>query len=150
MTFVSYVFRGAASQYLLLSARPPDRPPACLFQLAIYKDDIHCASSMTLCRTGLGNLVFSKFDWAQFSLLLGTIKPVRHKVVEEAQSMSSVHTRISGGGQAAPYSSCSLRSHQNVPGVIQRHTSSQAKICSGGCANYVPGVVPMSQARLLI
>ena len=42
------IFRFAASQYLLLSACLPVR----LFQLAIYKDDIHCASSTTLCRTG--------------------------------------------------------------------------------------------------
>ena len=61
--------------------------------------------------------------------------------------MSSCYIRISGR-QAAPYSSCSLRSHQNFPWVVQRHTFSQAMICSGGCVNYVTGVVPMSQDRL--
>ena len=41
------IFRGAASQYLALTARLPARLS---FQLA-YKDDIHCAS-LRPCRTG--------------------------------------------------------------------------------------------------
>ena len=47
-------FRGAASQYLLLSVCLSACLPARLFQLAFYKDDILCASSTTLCRTGFG------------------------------------------------------------------------------------------------